>query len=105
MLSVDMIRRLPDGFPLLLRGSHAPVIVAVAKGWKHAEYRRLRRRGLHVVVSTEETDESLATPALGEINVEPGLETNGRPSWPAAPAATSYSGTYLGDGTAWWAEQ
>jgi type IV secretion system protein VirD4 len=95
VLSVDMIRRLPDGFPLLLRGSYAPVIVAVAKGWKHPEYRRLRASGPDVVVNTEQPHESLANPELTDGNIALGSRANGQPSWPAA----------LGDGTAWWAEQ
>jgi hypothetical protein len=39
----DMIRRLPAGFPLLIRGSHAPAIISAAKGWKYRGHRRLRR--------------------------------------------------------------
>jgi hypothetical protein len=85
-----MIRRLPDGFPLLLRGGYAPVIVAVAKGWKHPEYRRLRRGGLHVVASADERDELLITSAVPEPSFVPGPLAEGRPSWPPAH----------GDGTA-----
>lgn len=105
VLSVDMIRRLPHGFPLLVRGSHAPVIVAIAKGWRHRDYRRLRRRGPHVVVRAEQPDEPLATSALAD-KVAADSALDGWLSWPewsAGPNPTGNGSAHAGDGTAWWA--
>ena len=45
-LTPDMIRMLPAGFALLIRGAHSPVVVRVARGWKHPAYKRMKRRGL-----------------------------------------------------------
>jgi hypothetical protein len=105
VLSLDMIRRLPTGFPLLIRGSHAPVIVSVAKGWKHPEYRRLRRRGQHVAVITGaiETLQHALRPLVLRGAV-PGPEVPDRQAWPESPAVSGGNG-HVGDGTAWWAEQ
>jgi hypothetical protein len=102
VLTADMIRRLPAGFPLLIRGSQAPVIVSVAKGWKYPEYRKLRRRGQHVAAIT-----SAAIPeTLGPSELSgavPRAQANGRPTWPDSPAVTGNG--HVGDGTAWWAAQ
>jgi hypothetical protein len=45
VLTEDMIRMLPVGWALLLRGNHRPVIARLAKGWRDREYRRARRAG------------------------------------------------------------
>ena len=44
----DMIRQLPAGFALLIRGGCAPVIARLPRAWKNPAYRRARRldRGL-----------------------------------------------------------
>ncbi len=102
VLSADMIRRLPAGFPLLIRGSHAPVIVSVARGWKYREYRRLRRAGQHTLTIPAEAQPDPRV--LAGITAGPGPEINGRPHWPDSSAVTSGKG-YQGDGTAWWADQ
>jgi hypothetical protein len=103
VLSADMIRRLPAGFPLLVRGSHAPVIVSVAKGWKYPEYRRLRRAGQHTLAVTAKA--KLPNPLeLAGVSAAADPEHNGRPRWPDSPAVTGGNG-YAGDGTAWWAGQ
>ena len=49
-LTPDMIRMLPAGFALLIRGAHSPVVVRVARGWKHRAYKRMKRRGLPAAV-------------------------------------------------------
>ena len=45
ILSAEMIRELPPGFGLLLRGALAPVIVRLPMCWKDRTYRRAKRRG------------------------------------------------------------
>jgi type IV secretion system protein VirD4 len=40
----DMIRQLPTGFALVIRGGLAPVIARLPRAWDHPAYRRARRR-------------------------------------------------------------
>ncbi len=39
----DMIRQLPAGFALIIRGGCAPVIARLPRAWKNPAYRRARR--------------------------------------------------------------
>jgi type IV secretion system protein VirD4 len=41
----DMIRQLPAGFALVIRGGAAPVIARLPRAWKNPAYRRARRPG------------------------------------------------------------
>ncbi|HEV3294174.1 MAG TPA: TraM recognition domain-containing protein, partial [Streptosporangiaceae bacterium] len=41
----DMIRQLPAGFALIIRGGCAPVIARLPRAWKNRAYRRARRLG------------------------------------------------------------
>jgi type IV secretory pathway TraG/TraD family ATPase VirD4 len=41
----DMIRQLPSGFALVIRGGCAPVIARLPRGWNNPAYQRARRRG------------------------------------------------------------
>jgi len=41
----DMIRQLPSGFALVIRGGCAPVIARLPRAWKNPAYRRARRPG------------------------------------------------------------
>jgi type IV secretion system protein VirD4 len=41
----DMIRQLPAGFALVIRGGCAPVITRLPRAWKNPAYRRARRLG------------------------------------------------------------
>ena len=40
----DMIRQLPNGFALVIRGSNAPLIARLPRVWNNPAYRRARRR-------------------------------------------------------------
>ena len=40
-----MIRQLPAGFALVIRGGCAPVIARLPRAWKNRAYRRARRHG------------------------------------------------------------
>jgi type IV secretory pathway TraG/TraD family ATPase VirD4 len=42
----DMIRQLPAGFALVIRGGYAPVIARLPRAWNNPAYRRARRHGL-----------------------------------------------------------
>ena len=102
VLTMDMIRRLPAGFSLLIRGGCSPVIIAVAKGWRYRPYRRLRRLGLATPafpsqhrLETNAAVDSAATPELAAVAATD--------DWTAAEAAVNGNG-YVGDGTAWWAD-
>ncbi len=41
----DMVRQLPPGFALVIRGGCSPVIARLPRAWKDPAYRRARRRG------------------------------------------------------------
>ena len=42
----DMVRQLPAGFALIIRGGCAPVIARLPRAWRNRAYRRARRLGL-----------------------------------------------------------
>jgi len=48
VLTPDMIRRLPPGFGLIIRGGHSPVIAKLARGWRERAYRQARRHGREI---------------------------------------------------------
>jgi hypothetical protein len=49
-MSADMIRQLPEGRALVIRGSLAPTVARLPRAWKTRQYRRARRRGLAVAL-------------------------------------------------------
>ena len=53
--TIDMIRRLPDGFALIIRGGRAPVIARLPRAWNRLAYRSARRshRGFPFPVEPE----------------------------------------------------
>ena len=51
-MSPDMIRQLPEGRALVIRGSLAPTVARLPRAWKTRLYRQARRRGLAVAVLT-----------------------------------------------------
>ena len=56
----DMIRQLPAGFALVIRGGCAPVIARLPRAWKNPTYRRARRLGQapwHALAELPATDE------------------------------------------------
>jgi hypothetical protein len=44
-MTPDMVRQLPTGHGLVIRGSHAPVIARLAVAWKDPAYKAARRAG------------------------------------------------------------
>ena len=43
--TLDMIRQLPAGFALVIRGGCAPVIARLPRAWNNPAYKAARRRG------------------------------------------------------------
>ena len=43
VVTPDMIRQLPAGFALVIRGGCAPVIARLPRAWRNPAYRRARR--------------------------------------------------------------
>jgi hypothetical protein len=66
-----MIRQLPAGYALVIRGGCAPVITRLPRAWKNRAYKRARRAGRATAT---------LTPALDLASVLP----SGR-IWPSDP--------------------
>jgi hypothetical protein len=49
-MTAEMIRQLPDGRALVIRGGLSPVIARLPMAWKDREYKRARRTGRAAVV-------------------------------------------------------
>jgi type IV secretion system protein VirD4 len=64
VMSPEMIRQLPAGYALVVRGGHSPVIARLPMGWKDRSYRRARRNG-HAIAALVPAagPAALATPA------------------------------------------
>ena len=43
-MTPDMIRQLPAGYALIVRGGYAPVIARLGAAWKDRAYKTARRR-------------------------------------------------------------
>ena len=52
VMTPEMIRQLPPGYALVIRGGYAPVIARLPMGWKDPLYRQARRRGRAVATLT-----------------------------------------------------
>ena len=75
VMTADMIRQLPDGHALVLRGSLSPVIARLAVAWKDRTYKAARRAGT----------------ATAHLPAAPGLPATGTPSG-GCPAAGRRAG-------------
>jgi type IV secretion system protein VirD4 len=90
VMTPDMIRQLPEGRALVIRGSLAPVVTRLPRAWKTRLYRRARRRGLATAVLTPApTAAALPQPEL----VAAGAPA--RPAWPAPPQPQPQPGPQL----------
>src|SRR5262249_2825091 len=79
----DMIRQLPAGFALVIRGDCAPVIARLPRAWRNPAYRRARSPYRAVPAPA-----AMSMPAAGP---QPGLAGSGPgPGW-AAPASSLWS--------------
>ena len=82
----DMIRQLPPGFALVIRGGCSPVIARLPRAWNDPAYRRARRRGRAITALTQ----ALApAPELAALHrpVAPGIEDELPPD-PFPPGTT-----------------
>lgn len=71
VVTPEMIRRLPPGFGLIIRGGNAPVIAKLARGWKDRDYKRARRHGHAVATVLTSAPVALEKTVLGEVDREP----------------------------------
>ncbi len=72
VLTAGMIRQIPSGFALLIRGGHAPVIARLARGWEHRSYKRLNRKGLAGAAVIAAPAPAPSPPGIpGPANAEP----------------------------------
>jgi type IV secretory pathway TraG/TraD family ATPase VirD4 len=60
----DMVRQLPAGFALVIRGGCAPVIARLPRAWKNPAYRRARRLGRTVTDPAAELPPAAMEPEL-----------------------------------------
>jgi len=75
VMTPDMIRQLPAGHALIVRGGYSPVIAKLGVAWKDRAYRAARRHGTVVAALAPASSARVAstgTPAA-------------RPTWPEAP--------------------
>ena len=62
-MTPDMIRQLPAGHALIIRGGYAPVIARLGAAWKDRAYKTARRRGAAVAALTPAPAAQGETPA------------------------------------------
>ena len=82
----DMIRQLPAGFALVIRGGCAPVIARLPRAWNNPAYRRARRLGQapwHAAAELPATDED-PEPGIPDHVPADWLPGNGTPPSPGA---------------------
>jgi type IV secretion system protein VirD4 len=69
VMTPGMIRQLPPGFALILRGGLSPVVGRLVRGWEHRPYKRLKRRGEHIAPVT--LPPMPAPPPAAPVNTSP----------------------------------
>ena len=99
VMSADMVRQLPAGHALVIRGGYAPVIARLGAAWKDPAYKAARRAGTATITLTPAQAEvpapaatRTARPAHLTVVPDPGNPAAGRNSdRPAAgPAPAGY---------------
>src|SRR5262249_15432112 len=65
--SPDMIRQLPAGFALVIRGGCAPVIARLPRAWKNPAYRHARPLGRPPTEPAERAPSPVSVPAPRNI--------------------------------------
>jgi type IV secretory pathway TraG/TraD family ATPase VirD4 len=90
VMAPDMVRAVPLGYALLIRGSFAPVIIRLARGWKDRAYKRARRGGYAIAQLTPTAMapglERAAAAILTNAGLGWGVEDPGPAGLPAHPA-------------------
>lgn len=81
VMTPDMVRQLPAGRALVIRGGYAPVIARLGAAWKDPAYRRARRAGTVVAPLTPVTDPpaqsapaTAVTPESRRLRVVPDID-------------------------------
>jgi type IV secretion system protein VirD4 len=75
IMTPEMIRQLPAGHALIVRGSYSPVVARLGVAWKDRAYKTAHRHGTAIAALTPAT----AVPLLDDL-------PNMRPTWPDQPA-------------------
>jgi type IV secretion system protein VirD4 len=75
----DVIRQLPAGFALVIRGGCAPVIARLPRGWRNRAYRRTRHHALPAGPGHQPPPASWAEPAAFAQAGTPGGTGSARP--------------------------
>jgi type IV secretory pathway TraG/TraD family ATPase VirD4 len=86
--SPDMIRQLPAGFALVIRGGCAPVIARLPRVWHRLAYRRARRHGLAPAVNRPYP---LSAEPATEPDFDLGLPPDPFPDYPPPGWATGHN--------------
>jgi TraM recognition site of TraD and TraG len=76
VMTPDMIRQLPAGHALIVRGGYAPVIARLGVAWKDPSYKNARRHGTAIAA---------LTPAPGQPQALGPPSAPARPAWPDWP--------------------
>jgi type IV secretion system protein VirD4 len=81
--TMDMIRQLPSGFALVIRGGCAPVVARLPRAWHNPAYKAARRRGHAIATLTPAPAPAQVTVPLGPVipdyvpdDLEPGDGTS-----------------------------
>ncbi len=82
VMTPDMIRQLPVGHALIVRGSYSPVVARVGVAWKDRAYKNARRRGTAIAALTP-------APEPPDLDQAPPVRPV-RPAWPDRPARPSH---------------
>lgn len=76
-MTPDMIRQLPPGRALAIRGSMSPVIATLPMAWKDRAYRRARQRGHAVAALPAVPAVARVTPLVAPVSAAPKVISNG----------------------------
>ena len=88
VMTPEMIRQLPAGHALIIRGGHSPVIARLRMGWKDRRYRSARRAGYAIARLTP----------IAEHGWTPAWTTETRPdTWPDGEPGPGSGGGYPWD--------
>ncbi len=81
VMSPEMIRQLPAGRGLVIRGGLSPVIARVPRAWRNRAYRKARRRGYEVAsLTAAPAPASLAQPSRPELARGPAVTARLHPA-------------------------
>jgi type IV secretory pathway TraG/TraD family ATPase VirD4 len=91
VMTPHMIRQLPPGHALVIRGGLSPVIARLGKAWKDPAYKAARRRGLAIAALTLCDDtwpadtHPLGPPGRPRLAIAPDPDPEDDPPGPAWP--------------------